>query len=396
MKTVGLYLSGKPNNGGSYQYWLAMLKAIAELDKTKYKVVLFYKYDQWRSIAGKYELKMVKLEEKRGVLYSLVERMLWRYKNSFWRDFFSWLSMDLSKIKKENLDVFMSNSVNGVGDILGIPTIIPIFDLMHRYEKEIIELKEEYDGREAFYVHQCKYAQIILVDSNVGKEHVIQCYGDGTRSLADKVEVLPFIPPEYIYTTKSIDKINYTLFDKYLFYPAQFWTHKNHIRLLEAIDNLNKEGLNINLVLVGSEQNNKKNVEEEICKRNLEKNVVILGYVSNEEMVYLYKHARALVMPTLFGPTNIPQLEAFELGCPVVTSGIYGIPEQVGDAALLFNPRSIDEIQEAVRKVWIDDELCNTLIKRGRQKANLWNQKQFSIRLGEILERYFDRENKCV
>ena len=54
-------------------------------------------------------------------------------------------------------------------------------------------------------------------------------------------------------------------------------------------------------------------------------------------MISFYKYAVALVMPTFFGPTNIPPLEAFALGCPVITSNIYGIPEQVGDAALLVN-----------------------------------------------------------
>ena len=392
MRTVGLYLSGRPDNGGSYQYWLAMLKSVAELDKQKYEVKLFYKNIQWRKLAEKYGLTMIELKEKRGVLYSLAERMLWRFPDSLWGDIISWLSMDLKKIKKENLDIFVSNSVNGIGDILGIPTIVPIFDLMHRYE-EAIEVKQEYLGRDKFYLHQCQYAELILVDSNVGKEQVLECYGESKNDLADRIEVLPFIPPDYIYNVSSTNKIKYELFDKYLFYPAQFWTHKNHIRLLEVIDNLNKENLDINLVLVGSEQNNKNNVEYEINKRHLEKNVKILGYVSNEEMVYLYKHARALIMPTLFGPTNIPQLEAFELGCPVATSRIYGIPEQVGDAALLFNPRSVEEMQQAVRRIWTDDELCKTLIKRGRQKAESWNQKQFGIRVGEILERYFDNNN---
>ena len=89
-------------------------------------------------------------------------------------------------------------------------------------------------------------------------------------------------------------------------------------------------------------------------------------------------------MPTLFGPTNIPQLEAFELGCPVATSNIYGIPEQVGDAALLFNPESVDEIAGCIEKLWEDDKLCTELIEKGEKRAAKWGQKEFT----EILLEY--------
>jgi glycosyltransferase involved in cell wall biosynthesis len=100
----------------------------------------------------------------------------------------------------------------------------------------------------------------------------------------------------------------------------------------------------------------------------------------------LYRAARALVMPTFFGPTNIPQLEAFALGCPVATSRIYGIPEQVGDAALLFDPSSVDEIYDAIEKLWTDDALCAGLAQKGREHEAKWGRPQFRSRLAEIVE----------
>ena len=91
-------------------------------------------------------------------------------------------------------------------------------------------------------------------------------------------------------------------------------------------------------------------------------------------------------MPTFFGPTNNPSLEAFVVGCPVAISGIYGIPEQVGDAALLFDPESIDEIAESIKRLWTDDELCAKLAEKGRHKAAIWGQEQFNNRFSEIVE----------
>ena len=216
------------------------------------------------------------------------------------------------------------------------------------------------------------------MDSEVGKQHVLECYGDGISELGNKIRILPFIPSDYIYEAEDIEELPYSIFSKYIFYPAQFWTHKNHTRLLQAIQKLKEKGIIINLVLVGSEQNNEQTVENMIEQYGIQDQVKILGYVNNLEMVYLYKHARALVMPTLLGPTNIPQLEAFVLHCPVATSRIYAIPEQVGDAALLFDPLNVEEIAHCIERLWVDDELCQELINKGQKKAEAWGQQEFA------------------
>ena len=91
-------------------------------------------------------------------------------------------------------------------------------------------------------------------------------------------------------------------------------------------------------------------------------------------------------MPTYFGPTNIPQLEAFALGCPVATSRIYGIPAQVGDAALLFDPGSVDQIFDCLQRLWTDDALCADLAEKGRHHAANWGPEQFRDRLLQIVE----------
>ena len=88
-------------------------------------------------------------------------------------------------------------------------------------------------------------------------------------------------------------------------------------------------------------------------------------------MPEFYRRARAMVMPTFFGPTNIPPLEAFALGCPVAVSNIYGIPEQVGDAALLFDPNSVEEIADCIERLWQDDALCASLISKGHARTEL-------------------------
>ena len=379
MVNIAIHLTGRPSNGGSYQYWLNILESLTLLDKSEYKIYCYSLNREWKEVV---ELKGFIFREETyttQILGRLIEAFLEPVLPlSFLRKFSYLWKPFVRMVKNDNVNVWIAQKSEIPYRFLGIPSIIPIFDLMHRYVSGIPELESDYLNREKLYSREVDTANIILVDSEVGKQHVIDCYGYLVRNLKEKIRVLPFAAPDYIYDSKNTCKPSCNLFDKYIFYPAQFWTHKNHIRLLQSISELKKEGKIINLVLVGSEQNNKEAVCEYITNNDLSSQVMILGYVKNEEMRYLYQHARALVMPTLFGPTNIPQLEAFELGCPVATSGIFGIPNQVGDAAMLFDPNDVNDIKCSIRQLWDDDSLCNIMIERGKIRAQQWTREDFS------------------
>lgn len=379
MKVIAVYLIGRPSNGGSYQYWMAVLKALTQINQDKYQVIVYSPYEDWGIIV-----------EALGLTFSVVNNNLNFVQKVCIYGFSRFIPLGLQRkfaflwnpfvntLRKKKPDLWIAQTTEIGEKLLGIPTIVPIFDLMHRYHPEIPELNEKFKEREILYTYECKHATRILVDSEVGKQHVLECYGDGTSELGNKIRILPFIPSDYIYEAEDIEELPYSIFSKYIFYPAQFWTHKNHTSLLQAIQKLKEKGIIINLVLVGSEQNNEQTVENMIEQYGIQNQVKILGYVNNLEMVYLYKHARALVMPTLLGPTNIPQLEAFVLHCPVATSRIYAIPEQVGDAALLFDPLNVEEIAHCIERLWVDDELCQELINKGQKKAEAWGQQEFA------------------
>lgn len=379
MKKIAVYLTGRPNNGGSYQYWMAVLKALADIDRNCYQVTVYSPYEDWETISNTLGIKFQAVYKDLNILQKIciygfsrvLPLVIMRKFSVLWDPF-------VKELKNNRPDLWIGQTTAIGEELLGIPTIIPIFDLMHRYRSDIPELQEKYKEREKLYTYQCKHAAMILVDSEVGKQHVLECYGTVAEGVEDRIRVLPFIPPDYIYEGQESQSFPYEIFDKYIFYPAQFWTHKNHKRLLEALKQLKDKGVIVNLVLVGSEQNNERAVSDLIVDLELQDQVKILGYVNNPEMIYLYRHARALVMPTLFGPTNIPQLEAFVLGCPVATSGIYGIPEQVGDAALLFDPENVDEIAESIERLWKDDRLCDKLVVKGKIRAAKWGQKEFT------------------
>lgn len=158
--------------------------------------------------------------------------------------------------------------------------------------------------------------------------------------------------------------------------------------------NLLKERLNdIHLILVGAERNSKKKVERLIRDNGLEKYVTIRGFVSEGQIIYLYRHAVALVMPTCIGPTNIPPLEAMALGCPVIVSDKYAMPKQVGEAGLLCNPNSVESIASCIEKVWKDENLRKSMIKKGYEQIQKWTENDFKRRFIEIVLDELNKQN---
>ena len=280
-----------------------------------------------------------------------------------------------------------------------IPYIASIPDLMHKYYPDFPEysLKERLT-RDIVYKYSARYSVLSVVDSQQGFEDLHEFF-DIPK---EKIRVIPYIPPGYVYKYKDMDletaaKIlaKYSLAEKFLFYPAQFWHHKNHIRLIKALRLIwQTREVEIALILVGSPKGNYKKVINSIKELNMRNQITYLGYVSDEEIVALYKKAVALAFPSLFGPTNIPPLEAMVLGAPVLCSNLFSMPEQVGDAGLLFDPFSIEDMAEKIYKVWTDEKLRQELIKKGYQRVKNLTLENYARRWEKIIEEALGRINK--
>lgn len=276
----------------------------------------------------------------------------------------------------------------------GVPYVFAVHDLQHRLQPEFPEVSAdgEWERREYLFLNGIAGATMVLVDSEIGKQDVLDFYGHSID--ADRVVALPFLPaapadvqPE----DRTRVRFSYDLPHRYLFYPAQFWPHKNHERLVEALGQLAREGTRVPLVLVGSaggtlRKRTLERVHAAARHNGIEDLVRHLGYVPAEDLAPLYAEAVALAMPTFFGPTNIPVLEAWALDCPVLTSDIRGIREQVGDAAILADPRSVEALRDAIRSLWGDEQLRRSLVERGRRRLASYTRADYTARLTQILD----------
>jgi glycosyltransferase involved in cell wall biosynthesis len=246
--------------------------------------------------------------------------------------------------------------------------------------------------REYVFSQVAKKSFRILVDSEIGKQEVIKYY----HIKENKVVVLPYVPPNYLNVEltneKSLEIIKYlNLPSNFFFYPAQFWRHKNHINIVKAIKILKDQNIIVNMVFCGDkkeEMGEFKKVIDYSNENNIEKQIYYLGYVDNLVISALYKLATALVMPTFFGPTNIPILEAWKMHCPVIYSNIRGCKEQAGDAALLVDPNSPEDIADKMKMIVNDKNLRRKLIMRGEKRLEDWSFVDFSKKIHDILNNY--------
>ncbi len=116
----------------------------------------------------------------------------------------------------------------------------------------------------------------------------------------------------------------------------------------------------------------------------LQEKVRHLGYVEQDDLHSIYKLATALVMPSLFESVSIPIYEAFQVGTPVAASNILAIPEQVGDAGLLFDPKSVDSIKQAILRSSIPRP-PRELGKRGRERMSAMTPERYGAQLQDLL-----------
>jgi glycosyltransferase involved in cell wall biosynthesis len=285
----------------------------------------------------------------------------------------------------------------------GMPYVMAVHDLQHRLQPEFPEVSAngEWEYREYLFRNGCRYATLIIAESEVGKQDVLNFYGSHGVT-EDKIKVLPYSPayylaPEVSETEERRVRTAYHLPERYLFYPAQFWPHKNHARIVQALGLLKREyHMEIPIAFCGSHSGEmRKNTYDaamSLCSSlGIAGAIQYLGYVPEEDMSALYSGAVALIMPTFFGPTNIPVLEAWAFGCPVLTSDIRGIREQVGDAAVLADPRSVESIAEGIYRLWSDDNLRHILRDAGRRRLSSFTADDFHNRVIEIVEEAKER-----
>ena len=245
--------------------------------------------------------------------------------------------------------------------------ISTIWDICHRDTPEFPEVRTNHTflAREFIYKNTLSQSLFSICDSNTLAKRISMRYGvDRDRLLVMPFSTSPFIDKDN--SKQNIDVLKkYNLKEGYFFYPAQLWAHKNHIRLFQALNILNNTGNKHRLVLCGKDYGLLEYLKKQIIEYGLENQISYLGFVSEDDIRGLYEGCCAVVMPSYFGPTNIPPLEAWNIGKPLIYST--ECSEQAGDAALLISPDSAESLSKAMTEI-LNIDTANKYIAKGKQR----------------------------
>lgn len=163
---------------------------------------------------------------------------------------------------------------------------------------------------------------------------------------------------------------------KYLLYVGNNRPHKNLERLFDAFQIFSETNKEVNLVVAGNQIDRYFDVKNEIVKRGLTNRIIQIVRPSNKKLTLLYRHALAIVYPSVSEGFGFPLLEAWGLEVPIVSSDATCLKEVAGDAAAFFDPFDTDAIAEAMLSVVNDESYRKTLINRGRARLSLFTWKK--------------------
>jgi len=381
--TVGVFVDGlKPSEGGAAAFTSSLVEAITGT-RQKHKFVLFHK--KMHGFSFEESIPFVDIEKDLSM--GMISRI--RNKLSATERAAPAIYAPLEEaIKKYAVDFMWF--LSPTDKMVSIPSIYTVWDLQHRVNPMFPEVSVTgwgWDERERTYSLTLPRATRIFTGTKWGKKEIVHFY----RINPDLVDVIP-LPVPVLTLKDTIPNesdviIRYNLKDDYLFYPAQFWPHKNHANIVLALDVLrNKYSLQVDMVFVGSDKGNENYIKELVRQLDLEEHCHFLGYVPHEELTQLFRNAYALLYATFVGPDSLPPLEAFALGCPVIASRISGTEEQLGNAALYFDPKSPEEMASAIKKLYDDRELREELIRRGRDQIHGRSPREYVGRVNDILD----------
>jgi glycosyltransferase involved in cell wall biosynthesis len=255
------------------------------------------------------------------------------------------------------------------GRAFQVATCIP--DLQHLTYPYFFESAER-SRRDFAFGAAMGSADLVFTLSRFTRKDLARTYGCDERQI--KV-VYPSPAPRFLEGSASAAAVDrakqkFELPSRYAIFPSNFWPHKNHTRLFEALRRLRHHGVAIPLVLVGDASVADKALKQQLERAKGEGWLWVVGYIAEEELHAIVSGAAFLLFPSLFEGFGIPVAEALAIGIPVASSNACSLPEVGGDAARYFDPDDVESIARVVEDVWKNGHRDATLAERARAQSH--------------------------
>ncbi|MFZ6034987.1 MAG: glycosyltransferase family 4 protein [Patescibacteria group bacterium] len=278
----------------------------------------------------------------------------------------SQIFLPLKLYSQKDIDVFFSPA-HYLPRFCPVPSVVTIHDLSYLFFPEDFLKKDLYQLK-TWTRYSVNAAKAIVAVSETTKRDIVKNYGVPSS----KVNVI-----HNGYEKKHLlseSKLRLLESDHpYILYVGTLQPRKNINTLIEAFYKFKHLYPDFKLVIAGKKGWLYEKIFDLVTDLGLEDDVYFTDYISDNQLIFLYKNAFCYVMPSLYEGFGIPPLEAMSMGCPVISSITSSLPEISGDAALYFDPKSPFDLVEKLKKLKETPELRKSLIKKGYHRI-----KQFS------------------
>jgi glycosyltransferase involved in cell wall biosynthesis len=395
---IAVVFEANPLAGGGFHDSLSATLLVSRVKNSDGYVFIYYTLSKGNAAAAKaagLNTKILKFGRKERLVHKLRKNLTFNR----WFQKLGILKPIDEQFNRDKIDLVYFTGPNPLCLFLEqLNYILPVWDLCHRDHPEFPEVRErfEFESRENFLRTALPKATAVIAESPFGRKSLIRRYGLDP----EKVHFV-WKPPssKIISLEKSSSDFNPRLHLKipkeahFIFYPAQFWAHKNHRLIIEALCSLRKNhNLEIFAIFCGSDCGNLEPVLDYSMKLGVSHLIKYVGFAPDEHIPQYYKESLALVMPSCFGPTNMPPIEGFVLGTPVIVADLPGFKDQVGDAGELVNPYDHKDLTKKLLKLLTEPDYRQELIRKGKKRANLFSDFE-RLKTLELIFKQFENKH---
>ncbi len=322
---IAINFENLPEDGGAYHENILLTDVFKSFDNSK--------YDIYYIVSNKKVEKILKQKNLNTIFFK--KNLIFRIQNFLYKFKFFKFILDKFRIennfekfvKKNNIDLLIFNNPSEMSLLaFNLMYVIVFYELQHLKYNFFPEYKayHNFDLREIIINNFLSNAFKIITCVNKDKKLLEKYY----NAQEDKIMIQPFVsrlPLIYEQTVNKNDFENYKkklkldTDKKILFYPAQFWPHKNHKYIIDAMDEIvnRHEKKDYHVVFCGYDKFNQLNfLKNKIKEKHLLDYFTFFDYLEDNEIIALYLNCHALVMPTFVGHYSLPLFESFYFKIP--------------------------------------------------------------------------------
>lgn len=237
-----------------------------------------------------------------------------------------------------------------------------------------------------------KKAKSIFVVSENTKKDLLKRF----KYPPSQIHLTPCAPSDFFKNSKpakdhkSIQSIREKLHlpTKFILAVGTLEPRKNFSTLIKSFVIVKRKYPEYKLVIVGKKGWQYGHIAAALKHYKLEKDVIFTGYLEDEHLQQVYSLAEVFVFPSLYEGFGIPPLEAMCCGCPVVSSNVASLPEVIGEAGLLIDPKNAHKMAEAISSLISNDHIRSMFIERGKSQADKFSWRESAQKVLEVFETF--------